>query len=238
VAHPQQLQFVEAFAEAAPEYFRDAKTLEVGSLNINGSIRQFFSGGSYTGIDIAPGRDVDVVAQGQEYNAPSDHFDTVVSCEAMEHNPYWQATLRNMFRMSRPGGLVLMTCATLGRGEHGTTRTKPRDSPLTVGAGWNYYRNLSRAHVRRNLPLAEVFFDYRLWVNWASYDLYFAGMKRGEDTQYSPQWDEAIQRVDAIIEADNAPRRCRLRKLIAVCSGDLGFTLMRRVLGSDSYVLG
>lgn len=238
MSHPQQLQFVEAFAQTMPEYFRDVNTLEVGSLDINGSIRRFFSGGRYTGIDIAAGPGVDVVSQGQEFNAPSDHFDTVLSCEVMEHNPHWQQTMLNMFRMCRPGGLVIMTCATIGRPEHGTSRTTPADSPLTVDAGWDYYLNLSVRDVKRSLPLEKVFSDFRLWVNWESFDLYFAGLKRPLDDRSVEHWRVATQRIAEIVERSNGAKRCRLRRLIADFGGDRGFHLLRRLAGGNSYVLG
>lgn len=58
--------------------------LEVGSMDINGTIREFFRD---TGLDVTPGPRVDVVCGGQEYAAPDRSFDVVLSCEAMEHNP-------------------------------------------------------------------------------------------------------------------------------------------------------
>src|SRR5690606_19424692 len=106
-------------------FFRGTRVLEVGSLDLNGSVRSNFSGCDYLGIDVAAGPGVDLVCQGQDYDAPDGSFDVVTSCEAMEHNPYWRETFANMLRLCRPGGLILMTCATTGRGEHGTTRKHP-----------------------------------------------------------------------------------------------------------------
>ncbi|SRR5260221_10989031 len=102
MSHPQQIEFVSQLRAAFPEFFMSARVLEIGSLDINGSIRRIFEGaGSYTGLDVGPGPGVDVVCQGQDYDAPSDGFDTVISCEVMEHNPYWVATLANMIRLCR-----------------------------------------------------------------------------------------------------------------------------------------
>ena len=135
MAHRSQLEFVRLLAANMPEYFRGKRVLEVGSLDINGSIRQFFKDCDYTGLDVAAGPGVDVVCEGQKYDAPG--FDVVISCEAMEHNPYWAETLQNMIRLCKPGGLLVMTCATIGRPEHGTARSEPESSPLTVGLGWS-----------------------------------------------------------------------------------------------------
>ena len=43
MSHQQQLIFVASVKDQFPEYFSQTKVLEVGSLNINGSVRQFFN---------------------------------------------------------------------------------------------------------------------------------------------------------------------------------------------------
>ena len=140
MAHPEQFEFVVLVRTLFPAFFTGKKVLEIGSLDINGSIRDFFSGCDYTGLDIAPGKGVDVVCEGQLFDAPEASFDVVISCEAMEHNPFWVETVSNIFRLAKPGGLVIVSCATVGRAEHGTTRTSGSDSPLSIGIGWGRVR--------------------------------------------------------------------------------------------------
>ena len=175
MAHPHQLEFIGILAKRLPRFFRKAKVLEIGSLDINGSIRGFFNECEYIGIDVAEGKCVDVVCQGQEYDASNDSFDHVVSCETLEHNPYWKETFTNMIRLCRPGGLVSMSCATSGRGEHGTARTTSQDSPLTVKMGWDCTGTRKTGFHSSN-GFAGPFFIYRFWENWIAYDLYFAGI--------------------------------------------------------------
>jgi SAM-dependent methyltransferase len=179
MAHREQMQFVATVRAHFPDAFNGARVLEVGSLDINGSVRRFFEGGSYLGLDVAEGAGVDVVCQGQDYAAPDGSFDCVISCEVMEHNPHWRATFANMARLCRPGGLVVMTCASRGRPEHGTARTDPRSSPLTVGKGWSYYRNLVAADFTNALPMAELFSEWRFFRHFGSKDLYFVGFRSG-----------------------------------------------------------
>jgi len=135
MAHVQQERFVEFVKYFFPNFFSGANVLEVGSLDVNGTIRRYFKDCNYTGIDIAEGPGVDVVCQGQAYDAPAGTFDTVVSCEAMEHDPHWRDTFENMLRLCKSGGLVLVTCAGVGRPEHGTVRREPGASPLTISLG-------------------------------------------------------------------------------------------------------
>lgn len=168
LSHQSQLDFVRSLVNRFPIYFAGQKVLEVGSLDINGSIRQFFSGCNYIGVDLGEGRGVDLVARGEELDFPDGHFMTVASCECFEHNPEWEATFRNMVRMC--SGLVFFSCATTGRPEHGTRRTSPGDAPFCG----DYYRNLTEDDFREKFTFEE-FSQYGFEVRGT--DLYFWGIK-------------------------------------------------------------
>ena len=174
MSHPEQLEFVASVRQRFPGFFTGRRVLEVGSLDINGSVRGMFTDCDYVGVDVAPGRGVDVVAQGQALDYDDASFDVAISCECFEHNPFWLETFVNMRRMA--SALVVFTCATEGRHEHGTSRTSPSDSPLTVGIGWEYYRNLTAADFEDALPLADLFTAYEFLVNDSTHDLYFVGV--------------------------------------------------------------
>lgn len=170
MSHQAQLDFVASLKQKFPDYFIRKQVLEVGSLNINGSIRPFFEQCLYVGVDIGEGRDVDLVARGENLAYLDESFDVVASCECFEHNPKWVATLNNMIRMC--GGLVFFSCATTGRPEHGTRRTTPADAPFCN----DYYRNLTEEDVRQAVDLS-VFKDYQFISNDTVHDLYFWGIK-------------------------------------------------------------
>ena len=178
MSHQSQLDFVAGIKARFPDYFTDKKVLEIGSLDINGSIRAFFDTTSYIGVDVGEGRGVDVVARGEDLVFPESYFDVVASCECFEHNPYWVETFVNMHRMAKPNGLVFMTCATTGRPEHGTTRTSPQDSPLTVTNGWEYYKNLTEQDFRKHIDIDSMFTEYEFVVGAPHPDLYFYGIKK------------------------------------------------------------
>lgn len=175
MSHPAQHDYIRYVKNKFPEQFVNKQVLEVGSLNINGTVRDFFSNCYYIGIDVAEGKDVDVVCEGQNFKAPTESFDVTISCECFEHNPHWVATFANMYRMVRPGGLIIMTCATTGRAEHGTTRTTPIDSPLTIGLGWDYYKNLEEKDFRENFNIDSMFRNFEFLSQ--NSDLYFYGIK-------------------------------------------------------------
>lgn len=174
MAHPEQREFFESVRTRYPQFFAGVRVLDIGSLNINGSARDFFTDCEYVGVDVAEGPGVDVVGLGEELEFPDQCFDTVISAECFEHNPKWLETFVNMHRMS--SGLVVFTCATEGRPEHGTIQTSPLDSPFTLA--WNYYRNLTEDDFIDNLDLGQMFQRHKFAVNDRSHDLYFWGLVR------------------------------------------------------------
>jgi SAM-dependent methyltransferase len=179
MSHPEQIAYIKSVREQHPTKFRDAVVLEIGSLNINGSIRSLFKNCIYTGIDVGEGLGVDVVCDGQKYAGPDRMYDTVISSECFEHNPFWLETFFNMWRMAKPGGLVVVTCATTGRWEHGTQRSAPWSSPLTIEHGWSdYYRNLTEQDFRIPFNFDYLFEQYAFSTNEKVFDLYFSGVKR------------------------------------------------------------
>ncbi|CAB4124269.1 Glycosyltransferase 2-like [uncultured Caudovirales phage] len=186
MAHHEQRVFIERVLNKFPEFFSNRKVLEVGSLNINGTLRDFFRDCDFTGIDVGAGRGVDVVCQGQYYDAPSASFDAVCSAECFEHNPYWITTVENMIRLCKPEGLMFFTCATDGRAEHGTSRSDPNASPLTTVIGWEYYRNLNENDFVSEIDFDKYFSEYYFEVNKASKDIYFVGVRNSTESEYNP----------------------------------------------------
>jgi len=201
MSHPQQLEFFAAVKEHLPGLFEKCSVLEVGSFDVNGSIRQFFSGGDFWGIDLMPGPGVDeVVPSGHEFHPRAGRsFDVTVSTECFEHNPFYLETLVNMIRLTRKGGAVLFTCASRGRGEHGTARTSPDASPGTQTRGWNYYRNLVESDFTSKVDFGAHFANHRFFYNPVSCDLYFIGLKHPEPGQPSVDSGQ-LQRAYGAVE--------------------------------------
>lgn len=179
MAHPQQLCYISTLAKHFTDDYKNIKILEIGSYNVNGTIREFFIGSDYIGADLTEGPGVDFVSDGHLIDHDDNTYDITVSCECFEHNPYWLETFRNMYRMTKDGGFVIFTCATRGRGEHGTRRTSPKSSPGTQEVGWDYYLNLEERDFIKNLNISQLFSTHLFITNKKSRDLYFVGRKLG-----------------------------------------------------------
>jgi SAM-dependent methyltransferase len=187
MAHSQQAEFVGIVKRHLPWYFSGGRVIEMGSLDINGSVRSYFNAAEYVGVDLAPGPGVDLVCSSHEVDLPAGSFDCAISLECFEHNPFWVETFLNMLRLTRGDGLVLTTCATTGRREHGTPRSSPESSPFTVARGWSYYRNLRERDFIDRVELGASFADWLFIVSHESYDLYFVGLRRGNGAGRLPQ---------------------------------------------------
>lgn len=97
------------------------KILEVGSLNVNGSVRgNFPDAGEYIGIDMRPGREVDVVATAEdlpELYGP-EHFDLVLCLETLEHCEFWKQALKGTWHVLKTGGKLCLTTPLRNKGRH------------------------------------------------------------------------------------------------------------------------
>jgi SAM-dependent methyltransferase len=89
----------------------DAFTLECGSYDVNGSVRDFFTG-PYTALDIREGPGVEMLGDMEALPFADGTFECCVTVETMEHvKRPWVAT-KELARVTKQGGTVLIT----GRG--------------------------------------------------------------------------------------------------------------------------
>lgn len=172
MSHPEQRDFFVSVKKQYPASFKNVKVIDCGSLDVNGSLKDLFEDSDYTGVDIVQGgRNVDIVSKTHELPF-HEEFDTVLSGEMLEHDEYWELSLKKMFDMVKPGGILALSAATDGRPEHGTTRT---------GAHWgtshDYYMNINAGHIRSVLK-PEWFAHYEISVHKGHSDIFFLGVKK------------------------------------------------------------
>lgn len=97
--------------------------LEVGSLNVNGSLREVIEPLRplrYTGVDATPGPGVDLVwdATRLTERLPAGGYDVVVSTEMLEHAADWRTCVNQLKAMLRYEGLLVLTCRGPGMPYH------------------------------------------------------------------------------------------------------------------------
>jgi SAM-dependent methyltransferase len=93
------------------------RTLEIGSRDVNGSVRSLFTG-EYVGLDAQTGKGVDVLATSWDIPFNRNTFDVVVSTSMLEHDRYFWRTLQNVSWVLKPGGYFILTTVSWGFFEH------------------------------------------------------------------------------------------------------------------------
>jgi SAM-dependent methyltransferase len=122
---PAILAFVEALR-------LEGKCLDVGAFDVNGNPRHLFN--DYTGVDQRPGPNVDVVARAAALPFPDGAFDVVLCLEMLEHDPAPWVSMRELDRVLRPGGTLVLTAPGIG--------FPPHDYPLDY---WRFTQHGLRA---------------------------------------------------------------------------------------------
>lgn len=112
IMHQQAYDFVARFKTDKP-----IRVIEIGSRNINGTVRPLFPNAKWIGLDLYEGPDVDVVISALDYK-PEHLVDLVICCEVLEHARDWKSIIEHSATWLKIGGEMLVTCAGPGRAEH------------------------------------------------------------------------------------------------------------------------
>lgn len=117
--HDSVLAWAERIVD--PAWVRDAHVLEVGSLDVNGSLRPLvtrYGPARYRGIDMRAGPGVDEVLAAEEM-VDVETYDLIISTEMLEHCLPWAEALYRMKRALRIGGRIVLTTRGPGTAYHG-----------------------------------------------------------------------------------------------------------------------
>lgn len=107
-------QKLRAWKREYPKFFKKVKVLELGSRNINGSVRKHFKGCEFVGVDWKMGKDVDVVCFAHETSFGKEYFDVIISFSMLEHDIFWKESLTHNLRQLKKDGLIMLSW--IGRG--------------------------------------------------------------------------------------------------------------------------
>lgn len=89
---------------------KPAKVLDVGSLDVNGSIKPLFDGCKYVGTDMREGPNVDVIVNAHELTTrfEKESFDLVVCLDTLEHDDRFWLTRDQLLEVLKPGGYLIL----------------------------------------------------------------------------------------------------------------------------------
>lgn len=182
--HKEAIHFINTMKDIFNEYFISKKVLDVGGGDINGNNRGNFNNCEYYCNDVVNSPNVNIVSKTKDLQFENNIFDTIISTECFEHDPEYEESLKKIYNLLKPNGLFLFTCASIGRPEHGTRKSKPHQSYGTI-AGLedmqDYYKNLSEYDINKVLDCKNNFLIYKTYYNTFSKDLYFIGIKNSDN---------------------------------------------------------
>lgn len=101
------------------EDVKGKKVIELGSRDVNGSIRPLVNSlnpKTFIGVDIEDGPNVDVICSAEEIFSCFERecFDVVLSTEMLEHVLDWKKVISNIKNLCKPGGTILITTRSYG----------------------------------------------------------------------------------------------------------------------------
>lgn len=172
--HRQVKEFCNQVKSLHPEMFKNKSVIDFGSYDINGTNRYLFTDCAYRGIDINPGPNVDCVCLAHKCPLCFGGVDVCISTEMLEHDKYWELSINKMTELLNEGGLLIITCATTGRKEHGTHNRLPKASPATL----DHYKNVEEDEFFN--VVKDKFHPHLLKIDRKRGDLYFYGFKKIE----------------------------------------------------------
>lgn len=114
--HPSALGAASEFFQYHGNDFDGGTIVEIGSQNVNGSIRDVAPHKyKYVGLDFQEGNGVDVVLQ-DAYHFPmdSDSVEMVVTSSCFEHAEFFWLTFLEAIRILKPGGLLYVNAPSKG----------------------------------------------------------------------------------------------------------------------------
>ena len=114
--HPFAKKSFEFFKENYINKFNNPKILDIGSMDVNGSIKEQLNFKcNYIGADLVAGKNVNIVLDDPyKYPYEDNSIDIVVSISTFEHTEFFWETFLEILRVLKPNGLFFLNVPSNG----------------------------------------------------------------------------------------------------------------------------
>ncbi len=152
--------------------------LDIGGMDYNGSVRDCWPKIAWTVVDPKVEEKMGakhttvqnvryISADAAHYSSTVD-YDIIICTEVFEHTPNWLDLVANAYKMLKPGGHFIVTCAATGREPHSYTG----DGYPEMG---EWYKNINPVNLGDALYVHG--FQCLIQYNPATSDIYAYGIK-------------------------------------------------------------
>ncbi len=164
--HSSAIESFKLFNETYLSSLNNLNIIEIGSQNVNSSVKKLLDQNcNYTGIDIAPGDNVDIVLK-DPYKFPieDNSIDVVISISTFEHVDFFWLTFLEILRILKKDGIFFLNVPSNGhfhRHENDNWRFYP-DSGLALEK-WgqkNGFNNICLEHFTVDHKGRDIWNDY------------------------------------------------------------------------------
>jgi SAM-dependent methyltransferase len=115
--HDTAFRYGQLFYDIYVPKHKHVDLVELGSQNVNGTLRDAFTGANirYIGVDFEPGVGVDIVLE-DPYKLPieDNQADIVLCSSVLEHSELFWVSFLEMVRILKPGGLLYINVPSNG----------------------------------------------------------------------------------------------------------------------------
>jgi SAM-dependent methyltransferase len=108
-------KFKAAYESSIKQINNDFNIVEIGSQDVNGSLRQLWPDTQYTGIDFVNGKGVDIILD-DPYKLPleNESVDVILSSSVFEHSEMFWVLYLEIMRVLKPHGLFYLNVPSNG----------------------------------------------------------------------------------------------------------------------------
>ena len=153
--HTEAYEAVRQLATSTGLSDKKVVALDLGGQFVNGSAREHFKDAEWTGLDIVEGPGIDIVANALQWY-PDKEYDLVLCTEVLEHVEDWQGIVYTSWSALKVGGVLILTCASTNRPEHGANGEPNADG--------QWYKNIDpkklEKYARTLFTISDVRYNY------------------------------------------------------------------------------
>ena len=113
--HHSAMTAAKHFFDKFSNEFVEPTIVEIGSQNVNGSIREVAIPGKYVGLDFQQANGVDIVLEdAYTFPLPDNYADIIVTSSCFEHSEMFWLTFLEAVRILKPKGLFYINVPSAG----------------------------------------------------------------------------------------------------------------------------